>query len=343
MRIINADCHAVIYSMNPDPDNLRVNQPAWAGVPLIAVCVATYRRPALLRRLLDSFTGLALPAGYRVELRVVDNDPEGASRGIVESHPCQERVCVRYGVQPKRNIALTRNMALDMGAADLLAFVDDDEAPATEWLVELVRALGDGVDIAIGDVVPSFEVAPQLWVERGRFHYKDSGTGSAMGWRGARTSNAMIRGRYVYDFGFRFDPEYGQTGGEDTDFFMRVMMSGARMEAAPLAIVVEHVHRSQLRFSWLARRFWRCGINYERIMSRAGGRHPLLRFGRRLVRGVLFLVGAMPLLLAGRAEYAARALLDLSRAGGGLAGWLRPEWSAKSGGYPSSGVLEGKS
>jgi hypothetical protein len=42
----------------------------------VSVCVATYRRPAGLARLLASLGRMKLPAGLRVEILVVYNDPE---------------------------------------------------------------------------------------------------------------------------------------------------------------------------------------------------------------------------------------------------------------------------
>jgi hypothetical protein len=56
--------------------------------PLIVyVAALTFRRPATLRQLLDSFLELHLPSPEKVDVRflIVDNDPEGSAQNLVES------------------------------------------------------------------------------------------------------------------------------------------------------------------------------------------------------------------------------------------------------------------
>jgi len=309
--------------------------------PLVAVCVATYRRNQLLVQLLDGFEAMTLPDGHDVEIRVVDNDADEGARAVVEQYAGRSRFTVRYTCQPKRNIALTRNKALDLGEADLLAFIDDDEAPTESWLVELIAALGDRFDLVIGDVVPVYERTPPAWIERGRFHHKSSGgAGQPISWNGTRTSNTLLKGHWIYDRGFRFDEQFGRSGAEDTELFKRIHEAGAEFGAAPRSVVTEHIHADQCRAGWLTKRFWRNGINYERLVAGGGGRHPLVRFAARTARATMRLLCAAPLLLVGRADRAVRALTELARAFGGVVGWLSPGSIQKSKGYGSSGCAE---
>lgn len=306
--------------------------------PRIAVCVATYRRPHLLLDLLNGLESMALPDGHDVEIRVVDNDQNESARKTVEDCAGRSRFTVRYATQPERNIALTRNKALDAGPADLLAFIDDDEVPTRPWLTELVAGLGDTFDLVIGNVEPKFETEPPAWVERGRFHHKSSGNpGDIIGWNGTRTSNTMLRGSWVYDRGVRFDERYGKSGAEDTEMFKRIHDAGGVFGAAPKSVVLEHVHADQTKLGWLTKRFWNNGINYERLVANDGGRHPLVRFAARTIRGTANLIIGAPLALVGRGDRAAHAILDLSRAFGGLVGWLAPSSIERSSGYRSSG------
>ena len=79
--------------------------------PDVSVCIATFRRPEGLERLLTSLAGLALPAGLLVELVVVDNDPAGSAEATVRRfagrpHP------VHYQVEPRPNVSHARNTSV---------------------------------------------------------------------------------------------------------------------------------------------------------------------------------------------------------------------------------------
>ena len=96
-----------------------------AGGIDISVCVATYRRPAGLARLLESLQRQKLPDGVSVEIWVVDNDPDS---------PAIAPPGVGWLREPRRNIAHARNRALLEARGEWLAFIDDDETADEDWL-----------------------------------------------------------------------------------------------------------------------------------------------------------------------------------------------------------------
>jgi succinoglycan biosynthesis protein ExoM len=51
----------------------------------------------------------------------------------------------------------------------------------------------------------------------------------------------------------RFDPGLGRSGGEDSDYFARMVLMGGRIDYAPDARVTEPVAPDRLSFGWLAR------------------------------------------------------------------------------------------
>jgi hypothetical protein len=76
--------------------------------PDVSICIATYRRPFGLARLLDSLAKLKLPGGIAVEIVGVDNDAEGvASSQAIGA--CDAARDVRWFVEPRQNIALARS------------------------------------------------------------------------------------------------------------------------------------------------------------------------------------------------------------------------------------------
>src|SRR5690349_18827718 len=100
-----------------------------APVPCAAtrvdVCVATYKRPRLLEKLLSDLRQQQLPTGVAVHVIVVDNDVEESARAVVAGFQGSS-MSLEYISEPKRNIALARNRALECAQGDLVAFIDDD-------------------------------------------------------------------------------------------------------------------------------------------------------------------------------------------------------------------------
>jgi succinoglycan biosynthesis protein ExoM len=71
--------------------------------------------------------------------------------------------------------------------------------------------------------------------------------------------NVLLRRAIVADQAMMFDPNFGRTGSEDTDFFRRLHAKGRRIIACRSAIVKEIVPLSRLTTSSLARRYRRNG------------------------------------------------------------------------------------
>ena len=53
--------------------------------PIIALCIATYKRPILLQNCLNAIAKLLIPEQHRLILIVVDNDQEKSARSIIQS------------------------------------------------------------------------------------------------------------------------------------------------------------------------------------------------------------------------------------------------------------------
>ena len=110
----------------------------------ISICLATYRRNAQLEMLLDD---LARQTLLPREVVVVDNEPQGGARVVIEGR--SDPYVLKYEVQPVKNISLTRNRTVALAEGELLAIIDDDERAPPNWLqamAEVMTAAGaDGV------------------------------------------------------------------------------------------------------------------------------------------------------------------------------------------------------
>src|SRR5947207_1635746 len=103
--------------------------------PHIDVCVCTYRRPEMLRKLLGALEPQQTGGLFSYAIVVADNDYAESGRSVTREFADRLHIPVTYCVEPKQNIALARNRALEDTCGDFVAFIDDDEFPTEQWLL----------------------------------------------------------------------------------------------------------------------------------------------------------------------------------------------------------------
>lgn len=124
----------------------------------ISVCVCTFARPQLLARLLAKLNTQITDGRFTCSAVIVDNDAAESARAVVESARKTSRFQIDYDVEPQRSISHARNRSVRNARGDLIAFIDDDEFPADDWLLRHLRLLLDSrVDGALGPVLPHFD------------------------------------------------------------------------------------------------------------------------------------------------------------------------------------------
>jgi GT2 family glycosyltransferase len=118
-----------------------------------AVAIPTQRRASYLEVALASVMAQARDAG--VEVLVVDDGPDDATRAVAERHGARY---LRHDAP--RGLNAARNTALAATDADLVCFVDDDVSVRAGWLsalVEAARACPDDVAVLTGPIHARFE------------------------------------------------------------------------------------------------------------------------------------------------------------------------------------------
>lgn len=246
------------------------------SLPGITVCVPTYKRPLLLGPLLQALfsqaTQLPGAAGpsFTFDIVVADDDPLCSGQPVVESHRAHSPVRMTYCPDPANNIARIRNTAIRHAAGDFIAFIDDDEIPASDWLLTLFTMLTRHSPRPAGvlaPVRPRFEVPPPAWVLKGRFCERpEHPTGTVMRWLECRTGNVLFARSIVDSLPEPFDPAFA-TGGEDKDFFRRMIGCGHTFIWCNEAPVYESVPASRLTASYMLHRALLRGRNTLKISS----------------------------------------------------------------------------
>jgi succinoglycan biosynthesis protein ExoM len=245
----------------------------------LSVCICTFKRPELLKRLLPSLTTQCTQGLFTYSVVVADNDGMQSARPVVAAFSSESHLPITYCVEPNQNIALARNKALGSAKGDFVAFIDDDEFPANDWLCNLFKScLAYGADGVLGPVKPWFEHDPPQWVRRGGFFERpDHATGYQLRWAECRTGNVLFRKSVLDGVDMPFRPEF-DTAGEDMDFFRRMINKGCRFIWCSDAVIYEVVPAARCSRSFLLRRALLRGSNFPK--------HPADRL-KNLLRSII--------------------------------------------------------
>ena len=233
----------------------------------VVVCACTCRRPEGLQNLLaglaaQEFTRFTRPQS---SILIADNEVSKLNAQICHQFSQNSSLPLIYVAVPERGISHARNACLDRlpPDTDFLAFIDDDEIPASGWLQALLQVQQQtGSDVVYGPVSPAFcSEAPQ-WIRDGGFFTKPrqadmlhNGQDIAF----AATCNCLMKTKIVRDTALRFDPAFAFSGGEDKLFFRQVKASGYRIAWAQHAVVRETVPPQRACLNYLLREAFRLG------------------------------------------------------------------------------------
>lgn len=242
----------------------------------VSIVIPTFRREHLLPRLLERCAGQGGLGPRAIEIVVVDNTPEGTAGRLVGRAAAVSPVAVRYVHEPRPGISHARNRGVAEARGELIAFIDDDELPAPEWLENLLRTQRTyRADVVLGPVRPVFDRAPgRLLAVCRRFFSQTSEapTGTPVSpnhplrlrsgdacYRPMASNNALLVRSRCLDGGEPFDPSLGLTGGEDTLFFARLQRDGRRIVWCREALVVERIPAERLTVRFMLKRKFRDG------------------------------------------------------------------------------------
>lgn len=223
-----------------------------------SVVIPSYRRPDDLARAVDSVLaqqGVTTP----YEILIVDNDPAGSAAPVAAAKAAQSTVPVRYVHEKRPGISHARNTGVAAAKGRYLAFLDDDEEAAPDWLARFLDTLQRfGADAAVGPVLPRFPSAAGAVDDYRRCVYT----------RDARvpTGTKLLRwniGNSIFDKARCFAtpepflPRLGRTGGEDTVFLRQLTRRGSTMVWCGEAVAWESVPAERLAADYLLRRAFR--------------------------------------------------------------------------------------
>ncbi|MFY9487540.1 MAG: glycosyltransferase [Solirubrobacterales bacterium] len=225
--------------------------------PFATVVICSCNRPDSLARALHSVLALDYPD---FEIVVVDNLPrEPGTREAVEALGSPR---IAYVAEPLPGLSRARNRGFSVARGDLIAFTDDDVVVDAQWLAALARAFTHDKQVGmVTGLVPTAELRTEAqqffdqtvtwsaWMDRRVFDRNGGrGDGPFYPYRAGRFgtgANFAISREAARQIG-PFDEALGAGspagGGEDLDYFLRVIDHGWRIAVEPAAITW-HYHR----------------------------------------------------------------------------------------------------
>lgn len=228
-------------------------------MPTIDVCVATFRRPELLRTLLESLLAQETQGELEFTISIADNDAGRSAEPVVREF-AHGPIKITYDVEPEQNISLARNRSMSHGAADYIATIDDDNYADRRWLLNLCRAARSyGADVVHGPVVPEFPAGTPDYI-RDCYIFVRPNPATGYGERYIlTTANSLFKRALIDGVEAPFDPAFGLSGGGDAKFFRELRARGCRMMWCREAPVFSPVPRSRATIGWVVQRSFRLG------------------------------------------------------------------------------------
>jgi len=223
--------------------------------PFISVIIPSYERAGELSVCLGA---LAIQDYLRdrFEVLVVDDGSLISPEPTVNTF--RGRLNVRYLKQGHAGPAAARNYGAAVAKGEILAFTDDDCAPAPDWLRSLATSFGSHSGCVLGgrtiNELPNnpYSTASQLVVDYLYARWNSDPDHATF----FTSSNFALPAKIFHDVG-GFDTGWIRAAGEDRDLCDRLISRGYRLRYTPDALV-RHAH--PLTF----RTFWRQQFNYGR-------------------------------------------------------------------------------
>jgi glycosyltransferase involved in cell wall biosynthesis len=232
------------------------------AAPDVAVVVPTYRRSALLPRLVAALEAQTLPLD-RFEVVVVDNGSRDETAGVLADLAARSPLHLRVlEIEENDGPAPARNLGWRATTAPLVAFTDDDCVPHPDWLAQLVTtaAHSPGLGVLQGATLRPPGAAPSSLRSLIRETVRPSPYFEGSNLTFPRSVLERTGG---FDERFHF-------GGEDTAAGWAAVEEGGEWVFDETAAVVHDV--TDRPFRWHLMMAWREGTLVD-----VAARHPQLR------------------------------------------------------------------
>ncbi len=214
----------------------------------ILIGIGTYKRNEMLSFALENISKLIVPENCKIEVVVSDNNLNKEAFSVFNHALSYFPFTLHYSHTPEKSIAAVRNAVLKKALeidAQYVAFLDDDEYPKPDWILELYKTLTVySADASTSAPVPIEDGKEQLLP----YNVRRRKTGDIR--KLCITNSVLFKIEIVKDSNIWFDTSYGLMTGEDIDFFTRAKMAGYKFVWCEKTLIYEHVQKNRESLSW---------------------------------------------------------------------------------------------
>jgi glycosyltransferase involved in cell wall biosynthesis len=265
--------------------------------PHVSIVICTYNRADLLRVTLDSLQGLS--GIDRAEVLIVDNNSTDHTRSVVEAYMKRNtgNMEASYYFEPSQGLSAARNKGIQAANGDIIAFLDDDAIPCSEWISTIVATFDSRQDVyALGGIIhPNFESSRPDWLIKSlELPYTIVDMGSTVREYPPKLhpygANMAIRRSFFENHSF--PTNLGRKGslllsGEESWVFDKMKKEGKSILYHPGMAVVHFIPASRLTRDWIQQRYYYQGISNVCMLNGFGSKVILLG---TLVGKVLYII-----------------------------------------------------
>lgn len=234
------------------------------------VALCTHNHSDRLARTLGDLSALEMPKA-RWELVIIDNACKDETPELLSRQQWPAGWSVRVMREEKLGLSNARNRAILEARGEYLIFIDDDETPDSDWLCAYERLIETKRPDAFGGRIRVlFEDDRPAWLQDDLLGF----LGELNRFDSVSQLTAPSTSFYGGNFGFRksvidrvggFDATLGRkgtdnTGGEEVDFYRRVLSAGYKVWWTPEALIYHRIQASKLSRRYFLDLHYRQGI-----------------------------------------------------------------------------------
>jgi len=200
-------------------------------MPRLTIQLCTYKRAALLERVLEALFDQTVPDDALEVVLVNDGSPDNTNEVIERVRPLA-RCAFTTIVQTNAGLAKGRNAGLARATGERICFIDDDVLPTPVFAAQHLASDEKHGDVIVRGAVlnaASFDDLPTpIWTPAnysGNYFW---------------TSNVSVRRARLDRVGGRFDETFTEYGWEDIELGMRLRAIGTRAVFNRFALAFHH-------------------------------------------------------------------------------------------------------
>ena len=239
----------------------------------LSVILCTYNRSNGLIRTLKSLQSQDLPKNFVWEVVVVDNNSTDDTPEKVREFAESSELVVRYVKEKKQGLSHARNKGVAEARGKYLHFTEDDEIADKDLIREIYGTfetfqcdcVGGRIYLKLEDEMPRW-LTKDLWGFLGYLNYGDNAL--PMDEQRYPFGGNMTFSREVFDRIGLFNINMGRKGnqlfgGEEVDFFRRLLSAGGKGVYQPKALVYHIIDKLRLKKTYFRT------LHYNEGMQRA--------------------------------------------------------------------------